>query len=86
MTRPLQLYALALYISSLEAPSKPNPFNEQARRGQAVFSEQGCINCHTPPFFTSNKITPLWDSKCRPILEPATTSWTRAWGPIRTWP
>jgi mono/diheme cytochrome c family protein len=53
-----QLYALALYIYSLEPPKNPNPVDDLAKRGQKVFSEQGCAGCHTPPLYTNNKLTP----------------------------
>lgn len=53
-----QLYALALYISSLKPPPNPNKFDEHARRGQLIFERQGCVNCHTPPLYTNNKLTP----------------------------
>ncbi len=53
-----QLYALALYLYSLKPPSNPNPFNEDARRGQRIFQQQGCAGCHTPPLYTNNRLTP----------------------------
>ncbi len=53
-----QLYALALYLYSLQPPSNPNAFDNGARRGQRVFNQQGCAGCHTPPLFTSNRLTP----------------------------
>jgi hypothetical protein len=53
-----QLYALALYISSLKPPPNPNPFDDLAHRGQRVFQQQGCPGCHTPPLYTNNRITP----------------------------
>jgi hypothetical protein len=53
-----QLYALALYLESLKPPRNPNPVNERARRGEVVFRQQGCAGCHTPPFYTNNKLTP----------------------------
>lgn len=53
-----ELYALALYMSSLTPPPNPNKFDDHARRGQIIFQEQGCVNCHTPPLYTSNKLTP----------------------------
>lgn len=52
-----QLYALALYIYSLEEPKNPNPMDALAQRGQKVFSQQGCAGCHTPPLYTNNKLT-----------------------------
>jgi hypothetical protein len=51
------LYAMALYIYSLEPPRNPNPFNDEARAGQKIFSREGCVGCHTPPFYTNNKLT-----------------------------
>jgi hypothetical protein len=53
-----QLYALALYIYSLKPPPNPNKFDALARRGQKVFQREGCPGCHTPPLYTSNKLTP----------------------------
>jgi len=51
------LYALALYIYSLQPPPNPNPFDERAAAGQKIFSREGCTRCHTPPLYTSNKLT-----------------------------
>jgi hypothetical protein len=51
------LYALALYIYSLTPPPNPNPFDEKAQAGQKTFAREGCTGCHTPPLYTSNKIT-----------------------------
>ena len=53
-----QLYALAMYLYSLKPPPNPNPFDDGARRGQQVFQRQGCANCHTPPLYTNNSLTP----------------------------
>jgi hypothetical protein len=53
-----QLYALALYIYSLNAPKNPNPFDALAARGQQVFERERCLSCHTPPLYTNNKLTP----------------------------
>ncbi len=51
------LYALALYIYSLEPPRNPNPFDEKAKAGQKIFAREGCAACHTPPLYTNNKLT-----------------------------
>jgi hypothetical protein len=51
------LYALALYIYSLQPPPNPNPFDARAQAGEAIFRRQGCPQCHTPPLYTSNKLT-----------------------------
>ena len=51
------LYALALYIYSLRPPPNPNPVNDRAAMGQQIFSREGCAGCHTPPLYTSNKLT-----------------------------
>jgi len=53
-----QLYALALYLYSLEPPPNPNRLDETARRGQGVFERSGCSGCHTPPLYTNNRLTP----------------------------
>jgi hypothetical protein len=51
------LYALALYIYSLQPPANPNPFDAKAQAGQKIFVREGCPACHTPPLYTSNKLT-----------------------------
>ncbi|HEX4953890.1 MAG TPA: hypothetical protein VF017_10915 [Thermoanaerobaculia bacterium] len=54
-----QLYALALYLYSLKPPPNPNAWGPQAARGKEVFEQSGCWRCHTPPLYTSNKLTPV---------------------------
>jgi len=53
-----QLYALALYLESLEPPPSPYPFNRLAAQGKRVFQEERCARCHTPPLYTNNKLIP----------------------------
>ena len=54
----VELYALALYLYSLQPPANPNKFDAAAGRGQKVFEREGCAMCHTPPLYTNNKLTP----------------------------
>jgi hypothetical protein len=54
-----QLYALALFIYSLQPPANPNKLDTLALRGQKVFNREGCHSCHTPPLYTNNKLTPV---------------------------
>jgi hypothetical protein len=51
------LYALALFIESLQPPPNPNQPSAASGRGQAVFTKQGCGNCHTAPLYTNNRLT-----------------------------
>jgi hypothetical protein len=51
------LYALALYVYSLEPPPNPNPFDARAEAGQKIFQRERCTRCHTPPLYTNNKLT-----------------------------
>jgi hypothetical protein len=53
-----QLYALALWLYSLQPPPNPNKFDALAASGQQVFERERCGTCHTPPLYTNNKITP----------------------------
>jgi hypothetical protein len=53
-----QLYALALYLYSLQPPANPNRFDSLAARGQKIFEREGCATCHTSPLYTNNKLTP----------------------------
>ena len=53
-----QAYAYSLYVYSLQPPPNPNEKNALTERGRALFTREGCNGCHTPPLYTSNKITP----------------------------
>jgi hypothetical protein len=53
-----QLYALSRYLYSLAPPANPNRGTDLTRRGEAVFEEQQCGRCHTPPLYTNNRIIP----------------------------
>jgi hypothetical protein len=53
-----QLYALALYLDSLQPPANPNRFDAVAARGKKVFEREGCARCHAPPLYTNNMLTP----------------------------
>ncbi len=57
-----QLYAMALYIYSLEPPANPHmpkTKDDEAlvAQGKAVFDRDGCASCHEPPAYTNNKFT-----------------------------
>jgi hypothetical protein len=55
-----QLYALANYIYSLKSPKNPTVYPpDLLARGEIIFKEQDCDNCHTPPFYSNNKLTPV---------------------------
>jgi hypothetical protein len=54
-----QLYALALWLYSLEPPENPNPFDEKAARGKEIFEREECWRCHAPPLYSNNKLTPV---------------------------
>jgi hypothetical protein len=51
------LYALALYIYSLQPPPNPNALDQTARAGEKLFPREGCVGCHVPPLYTNNKLT-----------------------------
>jgi hypothetical protein len=54
-----QLYALALYLYSLQPPPNPNRLDSAAEAGRGVFEREGCAVCHTPPHYTNNKLLPV---------------------------
>jgi mono/diheme cytochrome c family protein len=53
-----QLYALALYLYSLQPPQNPHRFDSTAAQGKQIFARAGCAGCHTPPLYTNNKLVP----------------------------
>ena len=54
-----QLYALALYLYSLQPPLNPNRRSSEASLGKKIFDREGCGSCHTPPLYTNNKLIPV---------------------------
>jgi hypothetical protein len=57
------MYAMALYLESLEPAPSPHPYDELAQRGSAIFREQRCDECHPPPHYTNNRLVAVdeWD-------------------------
>ena len=53
-----QLYAVSKYLYSLKPPPNPHQASELARRGEGIFKREGCAECHTPPLYTNNQLTP----------------------------
>lgn len=56
-----QLYALALFLYSLQPPLNPHQPRTQAdadlvERGKQLFARERCASCHTPPAYTNNKL------------------------------
>jgi hypothetical protein len=54
-----QLYALAVYVYSLQPPPNPNRSDARSERGQKVFDRERCDRCHPPPLYTSNELLPV---------------------------
>jgi hypothetical protein len=52
------LYAIGVYLISLEPPRNPNQTAaDMVTRGEQIFRREGCVNCHVPPDYTSGKLT-----------------------------
>jgi hypothetical protein len=52
------LYAIGMYLMSLEPPKNPTPAPSPVlTRGEQVFRREGCVNCHVPPNYTSGRLT-----------------------------
>jgi hypothetical protein len=52
------LYAIGMYLLSLEPPKNPDPAPPAViARGEQVFREEGCRRCHVPPAYTSGKLS-----------------------------
>jgi hypothetical protein len=52
------LYAIGMYLMSLDPRKNPNVASrETLSRGEQIFTREGCVECHTPPAYTSGKLT-----------------------------
>jgi hypothetical protein len=53
------LYAIGVYLMSLEPPRNPDPAPQPLLdSGAQIFNTQGCDGCHAPPNYTNGKLTP----------------------------
>lgn len=52
------LYAVGMYLMSLEPEKGPEPANPaEVESGRLVFEKESCGSCHTPPNYTNGKLT-----------------------------
>ena len=52
------LYALGMYVMALEPPKNPNQAPaEVLSRGERIFRREPCVQCHTPPNYTTGGLT-----------------------------
>ncbi len=49
----------------------PYSLDDLAKRGQEIFTSEGCAACHTPPVYTNNKLVPVPGFE-PPLDDPAT--------------
>jgi hypothetical protein len=53
------LYAIGVYLLSLEPPKNPNPPPANlVTRGEQVFRRENCHSCHPAPNYTTGELTP----------------------------
>jgi len=52
-------FALGKYLFSLEPARNPDPPDPRAEAGSRIFTREGCAGCHTPPYYTNNKLSPV---------------------------
>jgi hypothetical protein len=53
------LYAIGMYVMSLEPPTNPNPPpKDLVKRGERVFRREKCGACHPAPNYTTGELTP----------------------------
>jgi len=64
--------AMSAFQNSLVPPANRTPENQQAlasgsvERGAQIFQQANCATCHTPPFFTDNRIHPVDEIRTNP--------------------
>jgi mono/diheme cytochrome c family protein len=52
------LYAIGVYLMSLEPPKSPNTAPRALlNQGEQIFRREGCASCHAPPAYTTGKLT-----------------------------
>jgi len=52
------LYAIGVYLLSLDPPENPNPPPaDLVARGEEIFRREECASCHAPPAYTTGRLT-----------------------------
>ncbi len=51
------LFALAEYLYTLKPPLNSYASDARSKAGEEIFHREGCPQCHTPPLYSSNKLT-----------------------------
>jgi DNA-binding beta-propeller fold protein YncE len=76
---------LTAYLRTLPPPPTVPPADPAlAERGKAIFRDQGCARCHTPPVYTSNKVVDvgIHDEKGIKEFNPPSLRGVRLGGPF----
>jgi hypothetical protein len=78
------IYAIAEYVYSLASPHPTrNRVDALSRRRRKGLPARSCGGVHTPPLYTSNKLTPAMASKFPTSIRKSTTSYRLWLEPIR---
>ncbi|WP_434130628.1 hypothetical protein [Methylocaldum sp. GT1BB] len=81
-----QLNGMSAWQNTLSPPPSPSDDKEAIRRGARLFSKAGCINCHSAPNFTNNRVLPQPTLGTHPSRAKALAAFWWSFVPPKTYP
>jgi hypothetical protein len=81
-----QLNGMSAWQNTLAPPPYQTTNTDSIKRGAAIFSRAGCVECHSGRYFTNHDVIPEQEIGTQPSRAPAQAPFARILGTPRTYP
>lgn len=81
-----QLNGMSAFQNTLAPPPHPSANAETLKRGAAVFSRAGCVDCHSGRYFTNHDVIAQNEIKTQPSRAKAQAAFAKNFVPPETYP
>ena len=81
-----QLNGMSAWQNTLAPPPYPTTNTDSIKRGAAIFTRAGCVECHSGRYFTNHDVIPEQEIGTQPSRAPAQAPFARILGTPRTYP
>jgi Di-haem oxidoreductase, putative peroxidase len=81
-----QINGMSAYQNSLAPPPRKSSNPEAVRHGAAIFTQAGCVECHSGRYFTNNRVIAQQEVKTQPSRARAQAAFARNFVEPKTYP
>jgi len=81
-----QLNGMSAWQNTLAPPPYSTTNTDSIKRGAAIFTRAGCVECHSGRYFTNHDVIPEQEIGTQPSRAPAQAPFARILGTPRTYP